>query len=105
MLDHNAHHEREKATNKNSEIIYNRKFRKQTKKWDATPSLEKKKYQYIPDLILEIERQYTLSNNNLKKGQPSPYDHPANIAKTIGNSQPETTKDIVQKKQSRFGEV
>ena len=101
MLDHNAHHQRGKATNKNGEIIYNRKFRKQTKKLDATPSLEKK-YQYIPDLILEIERQHTLSTNNLKKGQPSPYDHPGNIAKTIGNSQPETTKEIVQKKQSRF---
>ena len=65
----------------------------------------KKKYQYIPDLILEIERQHTLSTNNLKKGQPSRYDRPANITKTIGNSQPETTKDIVQKKQSRFSEV
>ena len=44
VLDHNAHLDREKAKNKTGEIIYNRKFRKQTKKWDATPSMESKKY-------------------------------------------------------------
>ena len=79
--------------------MYNRKFRKQTK---ATPSLEKKKYKYIPKLIREIEKQHILSNKNLKKGQPSRHDHPKHIAKTIANTQPESTKEIVLKKQSRF---
>lgn len=102
VLDHNAHLDRDKAKNKNGEVIYNRKFRKQTKKWDATPSLEKKKYSYIPDLMNRIEKQHVLSTRNLKKAQPCPYDQPNQIAKTIANSQPESTKEIVQKKQSRF---
>ena len=102
VLDHNAHLDRDKAKNKNGEVIYNRKFRKQTKKWDATPSLEKKKYTYMPDLMNRIENQHVLSTRNLKRAQPSPYDQPNHIAKTIANSQPESTKEIVQKKQSRF---
>ena len=53
------------------------------------------KYDYIPDLLKEIETVHIQSRNNLKKGQPSPYDHPASIARTIGNSQPGSTKEIV----------
>ena len=102
VLDHNAHLDRDKAKNKKGKVVYNRKFRKQTKKWDATPSLEKKKYAYIPDLMNKIEKQHVLSTRNLKKGQPSLYDQPNHIAKTIANSQPESTKEIILKKQSRF---
>ena len=101
-MDYNAHLDREKAKNKCGDVIYNRKFRKQTKKWDATPSLVNKKYNYIPDLLKEIETVHIQSTNNLKKGQPSPYDHPTSIARTIGNSQPGSTNEIVQRKQSRF---
>ena len=46
VLDYNAHLDSEKAKNKCGDVIYNRKFRKQTKKWDATPSLVSKKYDY-----------------------------------------------------------
>ena len=52
--------------------MYHRKFREQSKKWDAIPSLEKKKYKYIPKLIREIEKQHILSNKHLKKGH---HDH------------------------------
>jgi len=61
VLDHNNCLDHGKAKNKNGEVIYYTKFREQTKKWDATPSLEKKKYKYIPDLIKEIEMQHILS--------------------------------------------
>lgn len=53
-------------------------------------------------LLKEIERLHIKSRNNLKKGQPSPYDHPTSIAKTIRNSQPVSTNEIVQRKLSRF---
>jgi len=101
-LDYNTHLDRGQAKNKAGDVIYNRKFQKQTKKWDATPSLVNKKYDYIPILLKEIERLHIQSRNNLKKGQPSSYDHPASIARTIGNSQPGSTNEIVQQKQSRF---
>jgi len=44
VLDYNAHLDHGQAKNKEGNVIYNRKFQKQTKKWDATPSLVSKKY-------------------------------------------------------------
>ena len=38
VLDHNALTGRENALNHNDDIIYHRKYRKQTKKWDVAPT-------------------------------------------------------------------
>ena len=46
VLDHNAHLHRQIAENKKGEPMHSRKFRKQTKKWDTTPTLTMKKYEY-----------------------------------------------------------
>ena len=97
VLDYNAHLDHEKVNNKCGDVICNQKFQERTKKWGPTPSLVNKKYDYIPDLLEEIEPWHIQSRNNLKKGQPSPYDHPASIARTIGNSQLGSTKEMVQK--------
>ena len=51
VLDHNAHLDRPQAQSKHGEYMYSRKFHKQTKKWDTTPTLTKKKYEYLPELI------------------------------------------------------
>ena len=48
VLDHNAHLQRGHVTNAKGEKIYHQKYGKQTKKWDATPVMENKKYEYIP---------------------------------------------------------
>ena len=42
VLDYNAHINRDKAKNKEGDTIYARKFRKQTKKWDASATWRKK---------------------------------------------------------------
>ena len=42
ITDHNAHLGRHHAQNKDGEYMYTRKFCKQTKKWDTTPTMEKK---------------------------------------------------------------
>jgi len=102
VLDYNSHLTREKAKNKDGIQIYNRKFRKQTKKWDATPVLECKKYPHIPKLMKDIELEYKNRDNALRVQVESPYDNPTAIQKTIGNSQPEATSEIVQKKRTRF---
>ena len=77
--------------------MYNRKFRKQSKKWDATPVLECKKYPHIPDLMKEIELEYKNHDTALRVQVQSSHDSPASIQKTIANSQPETTSEIVRK--------
>ena len=55
VLDYNAHIGRDKAKNKAGDIIYNKKFRKQTKKWDATPALKEKQFAYISKLMEVIK--------------------------------------------------
>lgn len=102
VMDYNAHLGRDKAKNKSGDIIYNRKFRKQTKKWDATPALKDKQFTYIPELMEVIKSQHISSSSSLKKGLPSRHDHPTSIQKTIANTPPTSTNEIVRKKQSRF---
>ena len=50
-----AHVEQPIATNK-EQIIYHRKYRKQTKKWTITAVRCQKKYSYMKDLVAEILR-------------------------------------------------
>ena len=56
----------------------------------------------IPDLMKEIELEYKNHDTALRVQVQSSYDNPTSIQKTIGNSQPETTSEIVRKKRSRF---
>ena len=102
ILDHNAHLERGYARNKDGDIIYHRKYRKQSKKWDASPSKQKKQYKYISELLDKIERKRTDTTFNVKTKSVLASDHPARIQRTIGHSEPPMTTDIVTKKQSRF---
>ena len=44
ILDHNAHLDRQHVLNEYENYMYCRKLHKQTKKWDITPTLSKKKY-------------------------------------------------------------
>ena len=94
VMDYNSHLSQEKAKNKNGIQIYNQKFCKQTRKWDATPVLECKKYPHIPDLM---KVEYKNRDTALRIQVQSSYDNPSSIQKTIGNSQPKTTSEIVQK--------
>ena len=83
--------------NKEGDIIYARKFRKQSKKWDATPTPVKKKYKYIPSILMEIESQRSLGSSALKCPLPQPTEHPIRIQATIGDTEPLSTSDIIQK--------
>lgn len=104
ILDHNQHTKRNKRLNKKGGIIYQRKYRKQSKKWDTTPLLEKK-YKYIPELILAISKQRERSSANLKQKTTRPSSHPSRIQKTIAHRPPVDTCELVASKRSRFTEV
>ena len=82
--------------------MYQRKYRKQTKRWDVTPTLVSKEYSYIPKLMDVISRERANSDVNLKHKQLQPLHHPCNIQKMIGHRPPENTAELVASKLSRF---
>ena len=102
VIDYNAHVERPIATNKEGEVIYHRKYRKQTKKWDITPVRCQKKYSYMKDLVAEILRLREESDQITRSKVALISIHPRNIQLTIGHVQPPETSEILSNKQSRF---
>ena len=77
VLDHNAHLQRGHVTSAKGDKTYHRKYRKQTKKWDVTPIMENKKFEYIPELMecvrfMHHQTTFTLrSKNDLAENHPS----------------------------------
>jgi len=102
VLDNNAHCTRDLACNKAGAVIHARKYRKQSKKWDATTVKKRKEYFYISKIIEAIEKQRCNYSGPLKKKRPIPQADPSHIQATIGDSQPSSTSTIVQNKRSRF---
>ena len=102
VLDHNAHVEREVAKNKKGEQIYHRKYCKQTKKWDITPTKQIKEYSYAIELMDTIMAERKSSCAPLKRRRPVDDDSPTNIQATIAHTAPIHTQDIVNNKRSRF---
>lgn len=102
VLDHNAHLQRKGATNSKGEQIYQRKYRKQSKKWDVTPLKEDKQYSYIDEMMLAVFEEQKKTCIPLKRSLPLPDEHPQNIQGTIAHTQPNNTSDIVKNKKSRY---
>jgi len=64
------------AKNKDGNIIHHRKYRKSSKKWDATATLESKKYEYIPPLLKAIYAERSMSSYTTKSKPQVPDSHP-----------------------------
>ena len=84
--------------------LLQRKYRKQSKKWDVTPVKTKKEYKYMPKVIAAIFQAYNKSNNSLKSKKRLREDHPVYIQDTIAHRPPSCTADIVVNKRSRFSD-
>ena len=98
-LDHNAHLDRQHLHNKDGDYIYSRKF---CKKWDTTPTLKKKKYEYIPGLMDDIVSLWSNTSTRLKDRTVLEESHPKRQQATIGNIEPPPTAELVVSKRSRF---
>lgn len=101
-VDHNAHLQRGHVTNAKGEKTYHRKYRKQTKKWDVTPVMENKKYEYIPELMESVclmchQTTFTLRSKNVLAE-----DHPSRRQATIAHTAPSSTDELIRNKRSRF---
>ena len=59
-------------------MIYHRKYRKQTKKWDASPVKCDKAYKYVLDLMQLIFEEHKISDHGLKRKRIRPQEHPMN---------------------------
>lgn len=103
VLDYNAHINHDKARNKDGDIIFARKIRKQTKKWDVSAMLKKKIYIYFKSY--ETKSEWCASTCLLKTAITSPYDEPTGIQSTIGNTQLALTTEIVRTKESCFDKL
>ena len=102
VIDYNVHVERPFARNKEGDIIYHWKYRKQTKKWDVTPVRCPKKYSYMKDLLAEILRLREESDQTTRSKVALISNHPHYIQLTIGHVQPPETSEILSTKQSKF---
>ena len=90
------------ATNKKGEQIYHCKYRKQTKKWDVTPTKQIKEYKYATQLMDAIMTERKSSCAPLNRPRHIDSDSRTNIQETIAHNVPLHTKDIVSNKRSRF---
>ena len=76
ILDHNNHLQRGKAVTKSGDIVFHRKYRKQSKKWDASPTMNRKTYLYIPTILKLIIEKRISASITLKHSVVVPEDHP-----------------------------
>jgi len=102
VLDHNAHINREQLTAKTGKRIYSRKYRKSSKKWDVTPALKPKQYEYIADLLLNVRKHRMESTLTSRHQVVRSEQHPGLIQTTVGHVPPATTDELVRNKRSRF---
>ena len=98
ILDHNTHtHWKTECLNQNGDIIYHKKYRKQTK-WDVSPTKSNKAYKYIPELMKTILEERKVLVQNLKHQVTLPQEHPANIQLTILHTIAHKTAELVKNK-------
>ena len=102
VLDYSAHAEQPVVRNKEGNIVYHRKYRKQTKKWDTAPVRCPKMYSYMDDLVADIIRLREKSDQTTRSKVTLPSNHPRNLQLTIGHVPPPETSEILSTKQSRF---
>ena len=102
ILDHNNHLQRGQAVTKSEDQLFHRKYRKQSKKWDALPAMNRKTYDYIPTIMRAIVEKRISASIALKHSVVVPDDHPTRIQNTIAHVSPTATHDIIRNKRSRF---
>ena len=78
------------------------KYRKQSKKWDALPAMNRKMHDYIPTIMRAIVEKRISASITLKHSVVVPEDHPTRIQNTIAHVPPTATHDIIRNKRSRF---
>ena len=103
VLDHNAHTIRAPKQRADSQgYLYHRRYRKQTRNWDVVKVMERKEFDYIPEMLEVKTKFWKETACTTRKRTTLPDNHPSRIQRTIAHTEPPDTHTIVQNKQSRF---
>ena len=73
-----------------------------TKKWDVTPVMENKKYEYIPELMESVHLMHQQTTSTLHSKNVLAEDHPLRRQATIAHTAPSSTDELISNKRSRF---
>ena len=96
-LDYTYHKNRREMRNKKGEVMWQRKYNKNSKRWTVHARKEDKKYEYIPRMMKDI-----VDAHNSKKSFTPSYVDPKVISPTIAPLPPPPTKTIVATQIFRF---
>ena len=102
ILDLNNHLQRGQAVTKSGDQLFHRKYRKQSKKWDTSPTMNRKTHDYIPTIMRAIMERRISASITLKHSVVIPEDRPTQIHNTIAHVPPTATHYIMRNKCSRF---
>ena len=84
VLDHNAYiHCAPKLQGYTQDYIYHCRYRKQTHNWDVVKVMERKEFEYIPELLEMITKFWEESGFTTRTRNALPSDHPSHIQRTI----------------------
>ena len=81
---------------------YARKYSKRNKNWTVVPVKEPKKYKYIAELMKNALDALRNHKGPIPRVFPLEDDDPRKIKRTIAELSPPPTKDLVERKKSRF---
>ena len=101
-IDWNYHLKRSPATTTDNEIQCTRKYNQRTKEWNSKVVKVKKNYNYIPMLLAKIFSRRMYDVDHIVRHVSLSEEDPARIAPNIGHKQPESSRELYLKKQSRF---
>ena len=101
-IDWNFHLKQEAATSKAGEIQVTRKYNQRTKDWDAKVVKVKKKFDYIPMLMAKIMRLRSEDVDVVARHVSLNESDPALIAPTIAAKPAPPSKELFQRRKSRF---
>ena len=79
-----------------------RKYNPPTKTWTVKPIKRQKEYIYLPLMMAKIFHRMRFLQTKLADQCEMDDDDPRKIAPTIGHSQPLSTKELLQKRKSRW---
>ena len=107
VIDYTENQGREFARDEEGNMRFQKLFNKKTKMWRPVPIKVPKSYDYMRSIYIDmIQRRIDHRRNNVPMHRKKTMDEfdPRNIHKTIAPVSPESIRELVDKRQSRFGE-
>lgn len=102
MIDHNSHASRIQATTKDGRLQYQCKYSKASGRFSVVPLMEKKKYEFMPELMQKVFTQKAKTPGRIRQHVSLAMDDPRRIHPRISMLPRPTIEELVQQQKSRF---